>query len=64
MDGENKGKPYEQMEDLGIPLFTGSELWSWADIHVFGWFSPEKTPTWIMNVFSTWINLSKKTTKM
>ncbi len=21
MDGENKGKPYEQMDDLGVPLF-------------------------------------------
>ena len=21
MDGENHGKPYEQMDDLGVPLF-------------------------------------------
>jgi len=21
MDGEKKGKPYEQMDDLGVPLF-------------------------------------------
>ena len=21
MDGENKGKPYEQMDDLGVPIF-------------------------------------------
>ena len=21
MDGENNGKPYEQMDDLGVPLF-------------------------------------------
>ena len=21
MDGENSGKPYEQMDDLGVPLF-------------------------------------------
>ncbi len=25
MDGENKGKPYEQMDDLGVPpIFLGS----------------------------------------
>ena len=23
MDGENNGKPYEQMDDLGVPLFFG-----------------------------------------
>ena len=22
MDGENNGKPYEQMDDLGVPLFS------------------------------------------
>ena len=21
MDGENNGKPYEQMDDLGVPIF-------------------------------------------
>ena len=24
MDGENNGKPYEQMDDLGIPLIFGN----------------------------------------
>ena len=24
MDGENNGKPYEQMDDLGVPLFFGN----------------------------------------
>ena len=23
MDGENNGKPYEQMDDFGVPLFLG-----------------------------------------
>ena len=24
MDGENNGKPYEQIDDLGVPLFFGN----------------------------------------
>ena len=24
MDGENNRKPYEQMDDLGVPLFFGN----------------------------------------
>ena len=27
MDGENNGKPYEQMDDLGVPLFLESLLY-------------------------------------
>ncbi len=28
MDGENSGKPYEQMDDLGVPLFLETPEWS------------------------------------
>ena len=27
MDGENNGKPYEQMDDLGVPLFLETPRW-------------------------------------
>ncbi len=27
MDGENNGKPYEQMDDLGVPLFLETPTW-------------------------------------
>ena len=27
MDGENNGKPYEQMDDLGVPLFSETSTW-------------------------------------
>ena len=27
MDGENNGKPYEKMDDLGIPLFLETLIW-------------------------------------
>ena len=31
MDGENKGKPYEQMDDLGgFPYF-------WVDTHIYSY---------------------------
>ena len=26
MDGENNGKPYEQMDDLGVPLFLETPM--------------------------------------
>ncbi len=26
MDGENNGKPYEQMDDLGAPLFLETQI--------------------------------------
>ena len=26
MDGENNGKPYEQMDDLGVPLFLEAPI--------------------------------------
>ncbi len=29
MDGENKGKPYEQMDDLGVPLFLETPIFCW-----------------------------------
>ncbi len=27
MDGENNGKPYEQMDDLGVPLFLETPIY-------------------------------------
>ena len=27
MDGENNGNPYEQMDDLGVPLFSETPRW-------------------------------------
>ena len=27
-DGENNGKPYEQMDDLGVPLFLETPKWT------------------------------------
>ena len=27
IDGENKGKPYEQMDDLGVPLFLETPIY-------------------------------------
>ncbi len=29
MDGENNEKPYEQMDDLGVPLFLETPIYSW-----------------------------------
>ena len=29
MDGENHGKPYEKMDDLGVPLFSETPIWSY-----------------------------------
>ena len=26
MDGENNGKPYDQMDDLGVPLFSETTI--------------------------------------
>ena len=27
MDGENNGKPYEQMDDLGVPIFLETPIY-------------------------------------
>ena len=32
MDGENNGKPYVQMDDLGVPLFLETPRYSWVAI--------------------------------
>ena len=29
MDGENNGKPYEQMDDLGVPLFLETSIYTY-----------------------------------
>ena len=31
MDGENNGKPYEQMDDLGVPLFLETPILVYKD---------------------------------
>ena len=33
MDGENNGKPYEQMDDLGVPLFLETPIY----IYIYRW---------------------------
>ncbi len=36
MDGENNGKPYEQMDDLGgFPLFLETPIYTWNLKHSF-----------------------------
>ena len=32
MDGENNGKPYEQMDDLGVPLFLETTYWFFDNV--------------------------------
>ncbi len=40
MDGENNGKPYEQMDDLGVPLFLETPIcWSLNSGALPCWFS-------------------------
>ena len=34
MDGENNGKPYEQMDDLGVPLFFETPIYHHVDTHL------------------------------
>ena len=36
MDGENNGKPYEQMDDLGVPLFLETPIYHQQIHHLFG----------------------------
>ena len=52
MDGENNGKPYEQMDDLGVTLFLETpkySLYRWCFLHfrylqILGEFSTSKYP--------------------
>ena len=30
MDGENNEQPYEQMDDLGVPLFLETPIFLWV----------------------------------
>ena len=48
MDDENNGKPYEQMDDLGVPLFLETPEW----MNTFGWWWFLWPVTLVM---STWI---------
>ncbi len=45
MDGENKGKPYEQMDDLGVPLFLETPINTWH-VTTFGTFPALLTDNW------------------
>ncbi len=36
MDGENNGEPYEQMDDLGVPLFLETPIFGGFQMLVFG----------------------------
>ena len=47
MDGENKGKPYEQMDDLGVPLF-----WKHPNIIVSTWKSDSWAKLFFVVVFA------------
>ena len=40
MDGENNGKPYEQMDDLGVPLFLETPLLEITRCTESRWRSP------------------------
>ena len=35
MDGENNGKPYVQMDDLGVPLFLETPICRWTNAVIF-----------------------------
>ena len=36
MDGENNGKPYEQMDDLEVPLFLETPIYIYILYDIFG----------------------------
>jgi len=36
MDGENNGKPYVEMDDLGVPLFLETPTWVEAPLCLGG----------------------------
>ena len=36
MDGENNGKPYERMDDLGIPLFLETPIYIYSMLFLLG----------------------------
>ena len=51
MDGENNGKPYEQMDDLGVPLFWMYDIYIYilyiyipgtCECPLFWWLNPPK----------------------
>ena len=39
MDGENSGKPYEQMDDLGVPLFLETPICEYVFIFIYIYIS-------------------------
>ena len=43
MDGENTGKPYFSMDDLGVPLFSETSIWVFPQMVV-----PPKHPKMII----------------
>ena len=50
MDGENNGKPYEQMDDLGVPLFLETPVHSCLYLWTDGQSSPAR---WVLGTLST-----------
>ena len=51
MDGENNGKPYEQMDDLGVPLFSETSIWLISLLRIGLWdpFQINGRTSWLIN---------------
>ena len=78
MDGENKGKPYEQMDDMGFSHIFGSThislpptvsnsvfLKIWHRLTACGSFDPRISPEiWMMDVTIIWPILTHPSSKM
>ena len=61
MDGENSGKSYEQMDDLGVPLFLETSIYLYMcfvfrlDIHMYiqrSLFIQKYGPSWLNSLFA------------
>ena len=37
LDGENNGNPYFQMDDLGVPLFLETPIYTLVNVNMAGW---------------------------
>ena len=55
MDGENNGKPYEQMDDLGVPLFSETSIYwnpfEWLEDEMSLWNGPFQAIQVIIEVY-------------
>ena len=45
MDGENNRTPYEQMDDLGVPLFLDITI-LFSTVYMYSWAAHEQANTW------------------